>query len=107
MRGLPYSFNMSKHIDGKILAEKIKDKITVIATGFSGRSETNLAEFGNSQTASYRPSRFVVGDRTEEKSSEIKKLQKSAPPKPPAAAVDKTAEEEELEIPAFIRKKMK
>ncbi|OGY46817.1 MAG: cell division protein FtsZ [Candidatus Buchananbacteria bacterium RIFCSPHIGHO2_02_FULL_38_8] len=98
----------AKIIWGAVINEALKDeiKITVIATGFSGRERSNLEIIGAEADSGYQPSRFIK-EGQKEKFSEIKKLQKQPLKKLFSKEPEKTPEEEELEIPAFIRKKMK
>ncbi len=98
----------AKVIWGAVINEGIKDemKITVIATGFSNREKSDLEAFNQSKGSAYRPTRFIEENK-KESSSEIKRLQKQPLRKFFAKEPEKTPEEEELEIPAFIRKKMK
>ena len=101
----------AKIIFGAVINEDMKDevKITVIATGFSDHGGSSPASAKSHETT-YSPSQFVSAAQEEEKSREIKRLQKQPVKKvfaKPVAEEEKTAEEEELEIPAFIRKKMK
>ncbi|OGY46035.1 MAG: cell division protein FtsZ [Candidatus Buchananbacteria bacterium RIFCSPHIGHO2_01_FULL_39_8] len=98
----------AKIIWGAVINEALKDeiKITVIATGFSGRERSNLEIIGAEADSGYQPSRFIK-EGQKEKFSEIKKLQKQPLKKLFSKELEKTPEEEELEIPAFIRKKMK
>ncbi|MFA5021699.1 MAG: cell division protein FtsZ [Patescibacteria group bacterium] len=101
----------AKIIFGAVIDENMKDeiKITVIATGFSGRetrSNANMAESVATKESAYTPSEFIEAKnrRSEE---EITRLPRKIVKKVFAKEVDKTPEEEELDIPAFIRKKMK
>jgi len=98
----------AKIIWGAVINEALKDevKVTVIATGFSGRERSNLGVVNTDPETGYQPSRFVK-ESQKEKVSEIKKLQKQPLKKLFNKEPEKTPEEEELEIPAFIRKKMK
>lgn len=102
----------AKIIFGAVIDENLKDevKITVIATGFSGRGESKTPrESYFAKEAVYTPNEFIQ-TRNREADEEIKEIQRL--PKKPLAKLfskeaEKTEEEEELEIPAFIRKKMK
>lgn len=101
----------AKIIFGAVIDEELKDevKITVIATGFTERekSSVSLEEKGE---RFYTPSSFLEEAATKrlkkEKLTEFKKLQQQ-PPKKASFKISEPPEEEELEIPAFIRKKMK
>ncbi len=104
----------AKIIFGAVIDEKMKDqiKITVVATGFDGRAKS-----GNVETKAYTPNAFIVEkesekegpaslDRNKSKFSVFKNL----PVKP---AMEKKIEkptpkdeEDDLSVPAFIRKKM-
>jgi len=98
----------AKIIWGAVIDDSLKDevKITVIATGFTEREKSNSEKFSLEAEPSYQPTNFM-GDRNQDKSSEIKRLQKKPIKKIFEKEPSKTPEEEELEIPAFIRKKMK
>ncbi len=106
----------AKIIFGAVIDEKFKDeiKITVVATGFDGR------QIGVSESVSgerpYKPSSFiskeedassVTQEKKKEKKSKISSL-KAAQAEPAREKGEEGAEEEdeELGIPAFIRKKM-
>ena len=105
----------AKVIFGAVIDEQMKDevKITVIATGFSEREIKASAEaFGLSQT--YKPTEFIPQKPKEEPVKPISRIMPgrakklfAKEPKKTEMPLEKTAEEEELEIPAFIRKKMK
>ncbi|MDO8592305.1 MAG: cell division protein FtsZ [bacterium] len=105
----------AKIIFGAVIDEKYKDeiKITVVATGFDGRrvgiSESMQAE------RSYTPNPYIMAEEEKEKkeamSLNLKKKSKISPLKQAQAepAQKKGAEvdeDDELGIPAFIRKKM-
>ena len=109
----------AKIIFGAVVDEKLKDeiKVTVVATGFDGR-QIGISETAGSQR-SYTPSPFLSeeGDQSEsalheEKEKEKKKSKISslkAAQAEPAGKKGKAPDEEEddeLGIPAFIRKKM-
>lgn len=98
----------AKIIWGAVINESLKDevKITVIATGFSERSKNGLEKISSERAISYQPSEFIEKTQ-QERASEIKKLQKQPLKKNFSPKPEKTEEEEELDIPAFIRKKMK
>lgn len=103
--------SQAKVIFGAVLDENLKDeiKITVIATGFAGASST--MPFMGIKTAplvSPRPSYTPPqrGEKREErgvKNFEVKSLRREEPKTVSAKAA---AEEEDLEIPAFIRRKL-
>ncbi|OGY52537.1 MAG: cell division protein FtsZ [Candidatus Buchananbacteria bacterium RIFCSPHIGHO2_02_FULL_56_16] len=101
----------AKVIFGAVINPDLKDevRITVIATGFTERALSGLSnEMSASQPAGYVPSQFIESaSRQAERPREIKRLQKPEPKKAQGRPVEKTVEEEELDIPAFIRKKMK
>ncbi len=98
-------------IFGAVIDDKYKDeiKITVVATGFDGRrigvSETVASE------RSYTPNIFISSEEDKEK-REIKKKSKISPLRQAQAepaqkkGLGQGEEDEELGIPAFIRKKM-
>lgn len=95
----------AKIIFGAVINESMKDevRITVVATGFHERlvkpDKTSIAE------PIYRPSPFFtqepIADTTP--SYKVKKESRDEP----AKTAPKRAEEEDLEIPAFIRKKIR
>lgn len=105
----------AKIIFGAVVDEKMKDqiKITVVATGFDGQSPSRDKE----KIKTYTPNSFIVqeekeaatvlgGDKSKGKFSSVFK---NIPPKP---ALEKKAdkprldEDDDLSVPAFIRKKM-
>ncbi len=106
----------AKIIFGAVIDEKMKDqiKITVVATGFDGRGKSQKGE----TLKSYTPNAFIV-EKENEKESLIEKEEvnkekskfnvfKNIPNK---AILDKKAEkimddDDDLSVPAFIRKKM-
>jgi cell division protein FtsZ len=102
--------NNAKVIFGAVIDESMEDevKITVIATGFSNQRLEREASNASEEKAAYVSSPFV---KVEDKQ---KALTKNLFSKKSAKMVEtdkvelppKTKEEEELEIPAFIRKKM-
>jgi len=109
----------AKIIFGAVVDEKMKDqiKITVVATGFDGHGQTK----SNEMTTSYTPNSFIKEkDKAKEDTSLINHADKSKgkfssvfkniPAKP---ALDKKADrpkldddDDDLSVPAFIRKKM-
>ena len=106
----------AKIIFGAVIDEKMKDqiKITVVATGFDGRGKSQKSE----TLKSYTPNVFIV-EKENEKEPLIEKEEvnkekskfnvfKNIPNK---AILDKKAEkimddDDDLSVPAFIRKKM-
>ena len=100
----------AKVIFGAVIDEDMKDevKITVVATGFSERDIKAVNESAFAKESNYVPSSFVEAQgRSEAKPSPIKRISSKIPKRTPNLDVDTTAEDDELEIPAFIRKKMK
>ncbi|MFA6254983.1 MAG: cell division protein FtsZ [Patescibacteria group bacterium] len=102
----------AKIIFGAVIDQDLKDevKVTVIATGFSERENKNASAsrvFGQVETA-YTPTDFVTGENQSEQARDLKRVPKRVTAKKIFnRESEKSAEEEELEIPAFIRKKMK
>lgn len=101
----------AKIIFGAVIDEKYKDeiKVTVVATGFDGRrvgvSEALSAERIYTQNA------YIASEEDKEKKEQQKKKSKISPLKqaqaePAQKKGPATEEEDELGIPAFIRKKM-
>jgi len=101
----------AKIIFGAVIDEKYKDeiKITVVATGFDGR------RVGVSESLAperiYTPNPYISAEEEKEKKELAKKRSKISPLRQAQAepAQKKSAEaeeEDELGIPAFIRKKM-
>jgi len=107
----------AKIIFGAVIDEKFKDeiKVTVVATGFDGR-QIGISESVVSERA-YTPSSFIEEEdkkdlseragKKEKKKSKISPL-KAAQAEPAKKKGEEGAEDEdeELGIPAFIRKKM-
>lgn len=106
----------AKIIFGAVIDEKMKDqiKITVVATGFDGRGKSQKSEI----TKSYTPNAFIIEKEAEKEpsmpSTSVDKNKgkfnvfKNIPVKP---ALEKKAEkpmndDDDLSVPAFIRKKM-
>lgn len=106
----------AKIIFGAVIDEKMKDqiKITVVATGFDGRGKSQK----NEMAKSYTPNAFIVEKETEKEPSmptmSVDKNKgkfnvfKNIPVKP---ALERKAErpnndDDDLSVPAFIRKKM-
>jgi len=102
----------AKIIFGAVIDEKYKDeiKITVVATGFDGR-RVGLSDAISSDRV-YTPNPYIVAEEDKENKEQMaKKKSKISPLKQaqsePAQKKSAEAEEEdELGIPAFIRKKM-
>lgn len=102
----------AKIIFGAVIDDKYKDeiKITVVATGFDGR------RIGVSETVAservYTPNPYIIAeDDRENKEQMAKKKSKISPLKqaqsePAQKKSSEADEEDELGIPAFIRKKM-
>ncbi len=101
----------AKIIFGAVIDDKYKDeiKVTVVATGFDGR-RIGVSE-AIAQDRTYTPNVFISQEEDREK-RDMRKKSKVSPLKAaqaePAQRKGATAEEEEdeLGIPAFIRKKM-
>ncbi|NUM25730.1 MAG: cell division protein FtsZ [Candidatus Buchananbacteria bacterium] len=103
----------AKVIFGAVIDDSMKDevKVTVVATGFSDReiraaSEKSFA----SKESNYTPSTFVESkNKVEEKTaSAVRRISTKIPTKRTIPSQpDIIAEDDELEIPAFIRKKMR
>ncbi len=113
----------AKIIFGAVIDENIKDqvKITVVATGFDGKSKSI-----SDTTKSYTPNTFIESEVNKEKSSETnlwggikKKKEDQGLAKPLKPLVEKKEEQvkdkkkeaaededDDLSVPAFIRKKM-
>jgi len=101
----------AKIIFGAVIDEKYKDeiKITVVATGFDGH-RVGVSE-AVSQDRIYTPNPYIAAEEDKENKEQMtKKKSKISPLKQAQSepAQKKSAEEEddELGIPAFIRKKM-
>lgn len=104
----------AKIIFGAVIDEKFKDeiKITVVATGFDGR-QIGVSE-SIASGRSYTPSAFITEEDSaiEEKQKEKKKSKvsslKAAQAEPAKTKTEEETgeEDDELGIPAFIRKKM-
>jgi cell division protein FtsZ len=99
-----------KVIFGVIISDEMKDevRITVIATGFSDKDKQKIeaAQFGV-KAPSYTPSEFVEQKTKPEEPTVVRRLPKLPLRRTPEPEVETSAEDDELEIPAFIRKKMK
>jgi cell division protein FtsZ len=103
---------------GAVVDESLGDeiRITVIATGFEGmgRSSGVLASFEEPKKSFSLPSVFGSSVPSQPQAEVRRPLftpptaqPKSSPPPPVSQAPAKEEDEDELEIPAFIRKKMK
>jgi len=107
----------AKIIFGAVIDEKMKDqiKITVVATGFDGHGKSQKSESGKS---AYTPNAFIIEKDSEKElmpATSVDKNKgkfnvfKNIPVKP---ALEKKAErpvrdeDDDLSVPAFIRKKM-
>jgi cell division protein FtsZ len=96
----------AKVIFGAIINESMKDeiKVTVIATGFDDRKEARTAVSTVLSSGVFTPSAFIKRER---ESVPAVKVESSKPPMPPKASLPQVKDDgEDLEIPAFIRKKM-
>lgn len=109
----------AKIIFGACIDSKMKDelKITVVATGFDGRMGGGGLRDTSQQERAYTPSSFIAEkDKEEEKKVVEEKKEKVSPLKAAQAeparkkeTVDSTPntdDDDDLGIPAFIRKKM-
>ena len=109
----------AKIIFGAVIDQKMKDelKITVVATGFDGYANKNLEN--NSVNTGYTKNSFISDINKEEKKdieqnqkikkskiSPLKVAQSEPAKKKTIENIPKTEDEEETDIPAFIRKKM-
>ncbi len=104
-------------IFGAVINEDLKDqvRITVIATGFNGAKEVSskLEEMPAPSQPFYKPTEFIKSkeEPEEEEKDSLSKiktsLKKTIEKEVPAQKSEaEKADEEDLEIPAFIRKKM-
>ncbi|MFA6416650.1 MAG: cell division protein FtsZ [Patescibacteria group bacterium] len=107
----------AKIIFGAVIDEKLKDqiKITVVATGFDGHSKSQKGETSKS---AYTPNTFIAEKETEKEDlaaredrnkAKFSSVFKNLPLKPtiPEKKVEKPVnEDDDLSVPAFIRKKM-
>jgi cell division protein FtsZ len=109
----------AKIIFGTIINEKMKDeiKITVVATGFDNSNRVSSREEIAPERTAYTPNPFISEEEKKDKGTGLKffggekKRSKASPLKAAQAepAKNKDGQEEsedELGIPAFIRKKM-
>ncbi len=103
----------AKIIFGTVIDDKMKDelKITVVATGFDGRLSQERPSLG--RETKYSPNTFISEKEKEEKTAasraKIKSSSLKAAQAEPAKSKDRNTdmdEDDELGIPAFIRKKM-
>ncbi|RLC38458.1 cell division protein FtsZ [Candidatus Falkowbacteria bacterium] len=103
----------SKIIFGAVIDPKMKDelKVTVVATGFDGRISGELERIGAEKA--YTPSSYIEEKEKEDVFKEKKKKSKisslkaaQAEPARKKEATLEGEEDDELGIPAFIRKKM-
>jgi cell division protein FtsZ len=101
----------AKIIFGAVIDEKYKDeiKITVVATGFDGR-RVGVSEAISSDRV-YTPNPYITAAEEKEKKDLIKKKSKISPlrqaqAEPAQKKGPEAEEDDELGIPAFIRKKM-
>jgi cell division protein FtsZ len=97
----------AKIIFGAVIDESLGEdvKVTVIATGFKGTGEASKMESIRLQPKINYPENFSkkVEERTVKQAFKMKKEE----PEEIAEAVPKSREEEELDIPAFLRKKLR
>ncbi len=101
----------AKIIFGAVIDDKYKDeiKVTVVATGFDGR-RVGLSDAMTAERV-YTPNPYIASEEDKDKKEQIKKKSKTSPLKQaqaePAQKKGMEAEtDDELGIPAFIRKKM-
>ena len=107
----------AKIIFGSVIDDGLKDKlrITVVATGFGEERETRKTSLAEPR---YSMNRLFSKKTVEDSGPDLSRLAKAEPrkedlakpaplPNVPAFKSRPTSEEEDLEIPAFIRKKMK
>lgn len=106
----------AKIIFGAVIDEKMKDqiKITVVATGFDGRGKSQKSEISKP----YTPNHFIVEKESEKEAvapaTSVDKEKgkfnvfKNIPVKPALErkAEKPVSEDDDLSVPAFIRKKM-
>ncbi|MFH1537060.1 MAG: cell division protein FtsZ [Patescibacteria group bacterium] len=102
----------AKIIFGAVIDPKLKDeiKITVVATGFDGRGGETIKTAGTDK--SYTPTSFIEDASSLEAEAEKRKRSKISPLRAAQAeparkkGEDGVEDDDELGIPAFIRKKM-
>ena len=100
----------AKIIFGANIDESMKDevKITVVATGFNENVRSNAPEEVSAEKSSYRPSQFLQKerisemDRLQERPAEEKEDVKNR-----ADDIFGQSDDPDLDVPAFIRKKIK
>ncbi|MAF25596.1 cell division protein FtsZ [bacterium] len=117
----------AKIIFGAVIDPDLKDgiRITVVATGFSDKHEARAAVAAGSRPANYEPTSFLGrgaeklfgGESNENKVEQPPEPRPSTPVVPPKRSTSVVpensessppdGEDGELEIPAFIRKKMR
>jgi cell division protein FtsZ len=104
----------AKIIFGAVIDDKLKDeiKITVVATGFdSARTQIKPSE-RSSSLPTYTPNSFIEEEEEKEARVQLEKKKnkisslKAAQAEPAKSHDSASEEEDELGIPAFIRKKM-
>ena len=102
----------AKIIFGAVIDENIKDevKITVIATGFTDRDRGTIEPM-IAKKSFYTPTEFVENQSPAPRAVEDKPEPRRIPTKPVKSFLPretpKTPEDDELDVPAFIRRKMK
>jgi len=96
----------AKIIFGAVIDENLGDevKVTVIATGFKGEND-RIIESGATQPSITYPEAFAK--QAEERTLKRAFRKKEEPVEQETIEPPKTRQEEELDIPAFLRKKMK
>lgn len=105
----------AKIIFGAVIDPDMKDeaRVTVIATGFQGREGKPSEGMMIQDTPSYKPAEFIDSSprnevaEVEDEPAPVRRVAAKPIRKTVAKEPEKSPEEEELEIPAFIRKKMK
>lgn len=100
----------AKIIFGAVIDEKLKDqiKITVVATGFDGKGHSGVSEIKKAYTPnSFMEKELEKEDAVVEEKSKLSVF-KNIQPRPIAEKKPekKKDEEDDLSVPAFIRKKM-
>ncbi len=95
----------AKIIFGAVIDENLNDevKVTVIATGFKKNSETKSEIPRQAMNTAY-PEAFT---KTAEDRTVRRAFEKKPEPEEEVELMPKTKEEEEFDIPAFLRKKLK
>ncbi|MFH1225893.1 MAG: cell division protein FtsZ [bacterium] len=99
--------NNAKIIFGAVIDENIKNKvrITVIATDFGERAMPVVRRTPGLERPIYEPTEFAT--RSLPMEEDFRQLADLAPAPKARKETARTKEEEELEIPAFIRKKLR